>query len=115
MPLLKLQLSVPVDEEKKRALLTALSKIVSETLGKPESYVMIIIEQGSILMSATEGAAAFIDIRSIGAINNKTNTILAQKLCKYLKEQVHITPERVYLNFTDISAINWGWNGSTFG
>ncbi|MGA2180101.1 MAG: phenylpyruvate tautomerase MIF-related protein [Verrucomicrobiota bacterium] len=24
-------------------------------------------------------------------------------------------PDRIYLNFTDVPAANWGWNGNTFG
>jgi phenylpyruvate tautomerase len=115
MPLLKLQLSVTINEDKKRSLLTALSKIVSETLGKPESYVMITIEQCSIFMSGTEGPAAFADIKSIGAINNKNNSALSQKLCTFLTEQLSIPTDRIFLNFTDIPAANWGWNSSTFG
>ena len=26
-----------------------------------------------------------------------------------------IAPDRIYLNFTDVEAGNWGWSGSTFG
>ena len=40
MPLLKLETNVALSEEKKKSLLPALSKIVAETLGKPEDYVV---------------------------------------------------------------------------
>jgi phenylpyruvate tautomerase PptA (4-oxalocrotonate tautomerase family) len=26
-----------------------------------------------------------------------------------------VPPDRIYLNFTDVPAGNWGWNGDTFG
>jgi len=41
MPLLKLETTVPLPEEKAKPLLTALSKAVASAIGKPEQYVMI--------------------------------------------------------------------------
>jgi hypothetical protein len=32
-----------------------------------------------------------------------------------LNDSLGIPPDRVYLNFTDVGAGHWGWNGSTFG
>ena len=55
------------------------------------------------------------DIRSIGGLSGKVNGRLAQKVCALLQELLGITPDRVYLNFIDVPAANWGWNGSTFG
>jgi len=34
---------------------------------------------------------------------------------KMLKDSLGIANDRVYLNFTDVEAENWVWNGSTFG
>ncbi len=43
MPLLKLETTVALADDKKKALLAALSKIVAGTIGKPEQYVMVVI------------------------------------------------------------------------
>ena len=115
MPLLKLQTTVPLSEEKGKPLLAALSKVVAATIGKPEQYVMITVSQSAILMSGKAGDAAFVDIRSIGGLNGDTNRKLSQQICKLLKDSLGIAPDRVYVNFTDVEAGNWGWNGSTFG
>ena len=40
---------------------------------------------------------------------------LSQKVCKLLNDSLGVPEDRVYLNFTDVEASNWGWNGSTFG
>ncbi len=40
---------------------------------------------------------------------------LSQQVCKLLSDSLGIGPDRVYLNFTDVEAGNWGWNGRTFG
>jgi phenylpyruvate tautomerase len=115
MPLLKLETTVTLSEDKRKGLLTALSKTVAGTIGKPEQYVMVTISQAAMLMSAKPGDVAFVDVRSIGGLNGDVNRKLSQQVCKLLADSLGISPDRVYLNFTDVEAGNWGWNGSTFG
>ena len=115
MPLLKLSVSTKMDEDQKAALLDALSKLVAEGLGKPENYVMVAIDEAAISMAGEAGPAAFVDLRSIGALDAKINKAFSKKLCGLLEEQCGIPPSRVYINFTDMDASYWGWNGSTFG
>ncbi len=115
MPLLKLETTVPLLEEKGKPLLAALSRAVAGATGKPEQYVMVTITQSAMLMSGKAGDAAFVDVRGIGGLNGETNRKLSQQLCKLLKDSLGIAPDRVYLNFTEVEAGNWGWNGSTFG
>jgi phenylpyruvate tautomerase len=115
MPLLKLETTVALADDKTKALLASLSKIVAGTIGKPEQYVMVAISPAAILMSGKPGDAAFVDIRSIGGLSDNVNRQLAQKVCALLKESLGVPPDRVYLNFTDVPAGNWGWNGDTFG
>jgi phenylpyruvate tautomerase len=115
MPLLKLETTVPLPEDKRKLLLAALSKAVAGAIGKPEQYVMVTASQSAVLMSGKAGDAAFVDIRSIGGLNGDTNRKLSQQICKLLKDALGIAPDRVYLNFTDVEPGNWGWNGSTFG
>jgi phenylpyruvate tautomerase len=115
MPLLKLETTVALADDKKKALLASLSKIVAGTIGKPEQYVMVTIAPAAILMSGKPGDAAFVDLRSIGGLNGDVNQQLAQKIGNLLKESLGVPPDRIYLNFTDVSGANWGWNGDTFG
>ena len=115
MPLLKLETTVVLADDKKKALLASLSKIVAGTIGKPEQYVMIVVSPAAILMSGKPGDAAFVDIRSIGSLGGNVNQQLAQKIGGLLKESLGVPPDRIYLNFTDVPAGNWGWNGNTFG
>src|SRR6266849_6243972 len=115
MPLLKLETTVVLPEEKRKTLLAALSKAVAGTIGKPEQYVMVTAGQTAMLMSGKPGDAAFVDIRSIGGLTGDVNRKLSQQVCKLLNDSLGIPPDRVYLNFTDVEAGNWGFNGSTFG
>ena len=115
MPLLKLETTVALSDEKKQALLTSLSKIVAGTIGKPEQYVMVVISPAAILMSGKPGDAAFVDVRSIGGLNDDVNRQLSQKIGSLLNESLGVPPDWIYLNFTDVAPGNWGWNGNTFG
>ncbi len=115
MPLLRLETSVALPEDNRKALLASLSKAVAETIGKPEQYVMVTASQAVMLMSGKPGDGAFVDLRSIGGLSDEVNRKLSQQVCKLLKDSLGISPDRVYLNFTGVDAGNWGWNGSTFG
>jgi len=115
MPLLKLETTVALTDEKAKTLLGSLSKAVAGTIGKPEQYVMVSISHSAMLMSGKTGEAAFVDIRSIGGLSGETNRKLSQQVCKLLNDSFGIAPDRIYLNFTDVEAGAWGWNGNTFG
>ena len=43
MPLLKLETTVVLSDDKRQALLASLSKTVAETIGKPQQYVMVVV------------------------------------------------------------------------
>src|SRR6267154_3827622 len=115
MPLLKLETTVLLSEDKQKQLLTSLSRAVAATIGKPEQYVMVTISQAAVIMSGKQGDAAFVDIRSIGGLSDDVNRKLSQQVCKLLTDSIGVPSDRVYLNFTNMEAGNWGWNGSTFG
>ena len=115
MPLLKLETTVSLSEDKRKTLLESLSRTVAGAIGKPEQYVMVNVSQAAMLMSGKAGDAAFVDIRSIGGLSGEVNRKLSQQVCKLLKDSLGLPQDRVYLNFTDVEAGCWGWNGNTFG
>jgi phenylpyruvate tautomerase len=115
MPLLKLDTTVALSDDQRKSLLPALSKIVAETIGKPETYMMVAINASAIFMAGQPGDAAFVDIRSIGGLSTQVNQQLSKKVSTLLNQTLGIAPNRIYLNFSDVDASNWGWNGSTFG
>ena len=88
---------------------------MAETTGKPEKYVMVVLETADILMAGAGGAAAFLDVRGIGGLNKAVNGKLTKALCDLLRQELGIEPARVYATFTDVAAQNWGCNGATFG
>ena len=115
MPLLKLETTVALAENKRQALLTSLSQTLAEVTGKPEQYVMVTASQVAMQMAGKPGDAAFVDIRGIGGLSGDVNRKLSQKLCRLLNESLGVPQNRIYLNFTEFEASNWGWQGNTFG
>ncbi len=115
MPLIKMETSVSVSDSQKSELALALSKIVAEATSKPEQYVMAVVSEAAISMAGEMGPAAFLQICSIGALNREVNTDISRKTAALLEKSINIPIERVYLSFNDVSAVNWGWNGRTFG
>ena len=116
MPLIKLQIAESIPTEKQHVVLTSASRIVAEATGKPETYVMAILEPAAATaMGGAVTPAAFIDVRGIGGVNAAINGTIAKGVCDLLQEQLGLAPDHVYLNFTDVPAANWGHNGHTFG
>jgi phenylpyruvate tautomerase PptA (4-oxalocrotonate tautomerase family) len=68
-----------------------------------------------MLMSGKPGEAAFVDVRSIGGLSGDVNQKLSETICNLLEQSLGVPQNRIYLNFTDVEACNWGWNASTFG
>lgn len=114
MPLLNLETTVSLNDIQKKSVPAGLSQIIAGTTGKPEKYVMVAVNQASILMGGKGGDAAFVDIRGIGGLDADVNRKLSEAICRFLTQSLGMPSERIYLNFTDIPAKNWGWNGTTF-
>jgi phenylpyruvate tautomerase len=114
MPLLKLETTVAIPDAKLKSLLAALSKTIVAVTGKPEQFVMVTCTQAAIQMSGKDGVAAFVDIRGIGGWTAEMTATLSQRICQLLRDSLAIPTDRIYLNFTDVNAANWGWNGETF-
>ena len=115
MPMLSLRTNVVIPQDKHEKLISGLSTIVADGIGKPEQYVMVAIEEASLLMGGKPGPAAFIDLRSIGGLSPAVNGRLSALLCDAMERVLAIPKNRVFINFTEVSGGNWGWNGSTLG
>lgn len=115
MPLVKLETSTAVPEDRRVPILAACSRILSDTTGKPERYCMAVLGAGTFLMAGKPAQAAFLDIRGIGGFTPQVNKALSKALCDLLKKELQIEPANVYITVTDVPASNWGCNGGTFG
>ena len=115
MPLAKIEVSVEIEETKKQEILSAVSGAIATVTGKPESYVMVTLQESVIMMGGEQKSSAFVDIRGIGGLDPSTNGELSGAVCNILLDSLGIPGDCVYINFTDIAACNWGYDSRTFG
>jgi phenylpyruvate tautomerase PptA (4-oxalocrotonate tautomerase family) len=115
MPLIQIKTNVMLPEKQREARLAPLSRLLADNTGKPEAYCMVAYEHAAMLFAGDTGAAAFVDVRGIGGLTREVNAKLAAALAAELKKALGVTPERLYITFTEIAASNWGWNGKLFG
>ena len=90
-----------------------ISKMVADLTGKPESYVMTMIQSNSqMTFAGSDEPCCFIKLKSIGSL---TPSSMSKSLCELIESKTNIQANRIYIEFTDVKASNWGFNGSIFG
>jgi hypothetical protein len=114
MPTLRILTNAEVFPEDRPALLARASRTVAELLGKPESYVMVLLEDGRVMLFAgTRAPAAYLELKSLGLAETRT-AAYSRALCDLLSGALGIPAERVYIEFSAPPAHLFGWNGGTF-
>eukprot|EP01039_Chlorochromonas_danica_P000450 gene450-487_t len=115
MPALAIQTSatLPADTT---PILRRLSSALANILSKPEGYVMITLNKVDAIMFGGDASApaAFCNLHSIGAINRANNAKVSQAICTILNEVLAVPQDRVYIQFYDSQASNFGFDGSVF-
>ncbi len=112
MPYLKIQTNVKV--ENKNQLLTDTTAFLSELLGKPARYIMVVVEHKlEMLFAGTAEPMAFLELKSIALPENETAT-LSSKICDFILETLDIQKDRIYIEFSNAERHMFGWNGKTF-
>ncbi|ONK79434.1 uncharacterized protein A4U43_C01F6330 [Asparagus officinalis] len=115
MPALNLSVNVPVDPVVASDILKDATKILAKTIGKPESYVMIVLNNGvPIAFAGSEEPAAYGEVISIGGLGPGVNGKLSSALADLLQTKLSINSSRFYIKFCDVERSFFGFNGSTF-
>ena len=90
-----------------------ISKMVADLTGKPESYVMTMIQSNSqMTFAGSDEPCCFIKLKSIGSL---TPSSMSKSLCELIESKTNIQANRIYIEFNDVKASDWGFNGSIFG
>ncbi|MTI64105.1 phenylpyruvate tautomerase MIF-related protein [Methylophaga sp.] len=111
MPYLNIRTNQEVKDE--ATLMKVASQTVSRASGKPETYVMITIDQQKpMLFGGSDAPTAILDYRSLGLPGDRQG--FSDTLCSMINEQLGIDGSRIYISMTDSERQNWGWNHSTF-
>jgi phenylpyruvate tautomerase PptA (4-oxalocrotonate tautomerase family) len=114
MPHLRLQTNRELSPGGRSGLLARLSAAVAQALGKPQDYTMVTLQDGvPMAFAGSEAPAALVELRAIGLPRSDTPA-LSRALCDLLHRELQVSPERIYIEFADVPADLWGWNGDTF-
>ena len=90
-----------------------ISKMVADLTGKPENYVMTMVQRDTkMTFAGSDEPCCFINVKSIGSL---TPSSMSKSLCELIASKTNINKNRIYIEFIDVKASNWGFNGSTFG
>tara|TARA_B100001250_G_scaffold397373_1_gene404413 strand:+ start:359 stop:697 length:339 start_codon:yes stop_codon:yes gene_type:complete len=90
-----------------------ISKMVADLTGKPEDYVMTIVQSDSqMTFAGSDEPCCFISLKSIGSLKP---SLMSKSLCELISSKTNIKTNRIYIEFIDVKASNWGFNSSTFG
>ena len=74
---------------------------------------MTLLDSGvPMTFAGSEEPCAYVEIKSIGAL---TPSAMSDQFCELIKTSLGISKDRIYIEFDDVNASSWGWNGRTFG
>ncbi len=111
MPYLNIKTNQEVSDVS--AFIEKASATVAKGSGKPESYVMISVDQNTPMsMGGNDAPVAFLDYRALGLPGDRK--AFSDALCSLISEELSIAGDRIYIAMFDSERQNWGWNHSTF-
>ena len=112
MPLINLRTSLPAVADAE-GLLLELSSALAQQTGKPEGYVMTMLETAvPMTFGASREPSVFVEIKSIGSLRPPAMTAA---FCDLISARTGVPSNRIYIQFEDVQAASWGWDGRTFG
>ncbi len=115
MPFLKISFAYPQDSEAVRErLLHEGTRALVEEMGKPERFVVVLCEREQMAFGDSTDPCAYLELRSIGGLDEEVNAAVAGRLCAMMREVAEVPEDRVFINFIDMLRSHWGWNGGTF-
>ena len=114
MPYFSIETNLPLEEESRQNLLKKATVFIAVMLGKPESFVMVSVKPKSELVFGGDNLpAAFIQLKSIGLSKDRC-TEYSEKICSFLKQELEIPKDRIFIDFSDLDRKMFGWNAKTF-
>jgi hypothetical protein len=115
MPFIQITTNLEIEAERERVLSRDASALVSEMVGKPESYVMATVRTGATLIfGGSDEPACHVSVASLGLPEDKTEEY-SQTVCDFIHRSLEIGSNRVYIEFSSPPRHMWGYDRRTFG
>ncbi|XP_010215722.1 PREDICTED: macrophage migration inhibitory factor-like [Tinamus guttatus] len=88
---------------------------LSAGIENSDRYIAVhIIPDQMMSFGGSTDPCALCSLHSIGKIGGQQNKSYTKLLCDLISKHLHVSADRVYINYYDMNAANVGWNGSTF-
>jgi phenylpyruvate tautomerase PptA (4-oxalocrotonate tautomerase family) len=114
MPTLKIQTNARIDAPVAEALIQRASTEIASLLGKPERYVMVIVEPVIAMSFGGETApTAYLELKSLGLDEARTPEF-STALCTLMEVSIGVPQDRVYIEFSAPPRHMFGFDGGTF-
>jgi phenylpyruvate tautomerase PptA (4-oxalocrotonate tautomerase family) len=115
MPTLIIQTNAMIAPDERPPLLKAASALVADMLGKPERYVMVILDPTPEMCFGGDMAPlAYLELKSLGLPEERCKDFSAA-LCGFIAERLKVPADRVYIEFASPPRHMFGFNAGTFG
>jgi len=115
MPTLIIKTNADLAAVRREDLLRAASGAVADLLGKPERYVMVLLEPlPDLCFGGDTAPAAYLELKSLGLPEQRTPELSAA-LCGFIEAHLGVPQGRIYIEFASPPRHLFGFDGGTFG
>ena len=92
MPFFKIETNQPINSDGTQRISKKASQFVSEMLGKPEQYVMVLlVPEKRMMLSGNNDPVAFVQLKRIG-LPIESCTDLTSRICQFLAGELGFLP-----------------------
>ena len=113
MPFINSKVTLKLSDQQKEELKAGFGRLIT-TLNKPETYLMVGIEDSRELWFGGKklDRGAYVEVSLLGNAPKESYDKLTGQICDLLNEQFGIPGDAVYVTYHPVS--DWGWNGKNF-
>ena len=111
MPLITISTSKEVKEKKE--FIKKSAALIGKLTNKSTNFVMVRLNDSlDMYFANSDSSCCYVEIKSIGSLQPSKMSI---EISEFIKNEIGISSDRIFINFEDVSSSNWAWNGQTFG
>lgn len=113
MPYINTRTNVEITKEQELRIKSKLGQAVA-LLGKPESYLMVSMEDHCRLYFGGDGTSpiAFVEVRLYGEVSANAYDQMTAAVTKIITEELSIPGDHIYVQYEEVP--HWGFAGSNF-
>lgn len=112
MPYICTKSNTTISLKQERNIKDRLGKAVA-ILGKPESYLMVNMEENCRLyFGGNREPAAFVEVRLFGRSSAAAYEKMTAEVTKIVAEELGVAEDRIYVQYEEVPT--WGFAGSNF-